>query len=30
MRHVSATEAKQKPAALVDDSQRGPVMIRLG
>src|SRR4029078_12211620 len=30
MRHVSATEAKQKPAALVDESQRGAGMIRLG
>ena len=28
MRYVSATEAKQKLAALLDASQRGPVTIR--
>jgi hypothetical protein len=28
MRYVSVTEAKQKLAALLDDSQRGLVMIR--
>jgi prevent-host-death family protein len=28
MRYVSATDAKQKLAALLDASQRGPVMIR--
>jgi prevent-host-death family protein len=28
MRHVSATDAKQKLAALLDAAQREPVMIR--
>ena len=28
MRYVSATDAKQNFAALLDDAQRGPVVIR--